>query len=96
MFHAERVALQGIFELDCAEEMYLAVMDSKIPEGVAAGMRLLLTHMHSWTHQMLAAMTVDRMDVKLPWRSVLPINNHRARWAFRLTQRRSMCTGLRG
>ncbi len=44
--------------------MYLAVMDSKNPEGVAAGMRLLLTHMHSWSHQMLAAMTVDPMDAE--------------------------------
>lgn len=25
-------------------------------------MRLLLFHMHSWSHQMLAAMTEDRMD----------------------------------
>ena len=64
MLHAERVALQGIFELDCAEEVYLSVMDSKNPEAVAAGMRLLLTHMHSWSHQMLAAMTVDRMDAE--------------------------------
>lgn len=64
MLHAERVALQGIFELDCAEEVYLAVMDSKDPEAVAAEMRLLLTHMHSWSHQMLAAMTVDRMDAE--------------------------------
>ena len=62
MLHAESVALQGIFELDCAEEVYLSVMDSKKPEAVAAGMRLLLTHMHSWSHQMLAAMTVDRID----------------------------------
>lgn len=62
MLHAERVALQGIFELHCAEEVYLAVMDSKNPEAVAAGMRLLLTHMHSWSHQMLAGMTLDRMD----------------------------------
>ena len=64
MIHAERVALQGVFELDCAEEVYLAVMDSKNPEAVAAGMRLLLTHMHSWSHQMLAAMAVDRMDAE--------------------------------
>ena len=64
MIHAERVAMQGIYELDCAEEVYLAVMDSKNPEAVAAGMRLLLTHMHSWSHQMLAAMTVDRMDAE--------------------------------
>lgn len=64
MLHAERVALQGMFELDCAEEVYLAVMDSKNPEAVAAGMRLLLTHMHSWSHQMLAGMTVDRMDAE--------------------------------
>ena len=64
MLHSERVALQGMFELDCAEDVYLAVMDSKNPEAVAAGMRLLLTHMHSWSHQMLAAMTVDRMDAE--------------------------------
>jgi hypothetical protein len=51
-----------MFELDCAEDVYLAVMDSKDPKAVAAGMRLLLTHMHSWSHQMLAAMTVDRID----------------------------------
>ena len=50
MLHAERVALQGIFELDCAEMAYLSVMDSKNPAAVAAGMRLLLTHMHSWSH----------------------------------------------
>ena len=34
----------------------------KNPEAVAAEMRLLLIHMHSWSHQMLAAMTVGRMD----------------------------------
>ena len=62
--YAERVALQGIFELDCAEEIFLAVMESKNPEATASGMRLLLTHMHSWSHQMLAAMTVDRMDAE--------------------------------
>ena len=64
MLHAERVALQGIFELDCAEVVYLSVMDSKNPEAVAAGMRLLLTNMHSWSQQMLAAMSVDRMDAE--------------------------------
>ena len=64
MIHAERVALQGVFELDCAEEVYLAVMDSRDPEAVAAGMRLLLTHIHSWSHQMLAGMTVDLMDAR--------------------------------
>ena len=62
MIHAECVALQGVFELDCAEEIYLAVMDSKKLEAVAAGMSFILTHMHSWSHQMLVAMTVDRMD----------------------------------
>ena len=64
MLHAERVALQGIFELDCAEEVYLSVMDSKNPEAVAAGMHLLLTHMHSLSHQMMVAMTADRMDAE--------------------------------
>ena len=64
MLHAERVALQCILELHCAEEVYLAVMDSRDPEAVAAGMRLLGCHMHSWSHQMLAAMTVDRMDAE--------------------------------
>ena len=64
MLHAERVALQGIFELDCAEEIILAVIESKNPEAVAAGMRLLGCHMHSWSYQMLAAMTVDRMDAE--------------------------------
>ena len=64
MLHAERVALQCIFELDCAEEVYLAVMDSKNPEVVAAGMRLLLTHMHSWSHQMLAGMLLNRLDAE--------------------------------
>ena len=64
MLHAERVALQGIFELDCAEEVYLSVMDSKNPEAVAAGMRLLLTHMHSWSHQMLAGMLLNRLDAE--------------------------------
>ena len=44
--------------------VYLAVMDIKNPEAVAAGMRLLLTQMHLWSHQMLAAMTVDRMDAE--------------------------------
>ena len=64
MLHAERVALQGIFELDCAEEVYLAVMDSKNPEAVAAGMRLLGCHMHSWGHQMMSAMVLDRLDAE--------------------------------
>ena len=64
MLHAECVALQGIFELDCAEVVYLSVMDSNNPEAVAAGMRLLLTHMHSWRHEMLAALTADRMDAE--------------------------------
>ena len=39
-------------------------MDSKNHEAVAAGMHLLLTHMHSLSHQMLVAMTVDRMDAE--------------------------------
>ena len=47
MIHAQRVALQGIYELDCAEEVYIAVMDSKNHEAVATGMRLMLTHLHS-------------------------------------------------
>ena len=64
MLHSERVALQGMFELDCAEEVYLSVMHSKDPVASAAEMRMLLTHMHSWSHQMLAAMTVDRMDAE--------------------------------
>ena len=56
--------MQGIFELDCAEGVYLVVMDGKNPEAIAAAMRLLLTHMHSWSHQMLAGMTVGRMDAR--------------------------------
>ena len=62
MIHAERVALQGVFELDCAEEVYLAVMDSRDPEAVAAGIRLLGCHMHSWSHSMMSAMVLDRLD----------------------------------
>ena len=62
MIHAQRVALQGIYELDCAEEVYLAVIDTKNPEALARGMHLLLTHMHSWSHQILVGMTLDRMD----------------------------------
>ena len=79
MLHAERVALQGIFELHCAEEVYLAVMDSRDPEAVAAGMRLLGCHMHSWSHQMLVAMALDRLSAEEALGSVLPINNRRPR-----------------
>ena len=39
-------------------------MDSKNPEAVAAGMHLLLTHMHSLSHQMLVAKGLRR-DVLL-------------------------------
>ncbi len=39
-------------------------MDSKNPEAVAAAMRLLLTQMHLWSYQMLAAITVDRMNAE--------------------------------
>ena len=77
MFHTERVALQGIFELDCAEEVYLSVIHSKTPAAPAAGMRLLLTHMHSWSHQVLVAMVLDRLDAEEALESVLPINNRR-------------------
>ena len=77
MLHSERVALQGIFELDCAEEVYLSVMHSKDPVASAADMRLLLTHMHSWSHQVLVAMVLDRLDAEEALESVLPINNRR-------------------
>ena len=39
-------------------------MDSKNPEAVAAGMHLLLTHMHSLSHQKLVAMTADRINAE--------------------------------
>ena len=61
MLHSEPVALQGIFELDCAEEIFLAVMESKNPEAVAAGIRFLGCHMHFWSHSMMSAMVLDRL-----------------------------------
>ncbi len=39
-------------------------MESKDPEAVAAGMRLLGCHMHSWSHQMLAGIVLDRLDAE--------------------------------
>ena len=65
MLHDERVALQGIFELDCAEESFIEVMDSTNPIVVAAGICFLFRQMGSWSHSMLAAgMTLDRMDAE--------------------------------
>ena len=64
MLHDERVALQDIFELDCAEESFIEVMDSKNPIVVAAGICFLFRHMGSWSHSMLAGMTLDRMDAE--------------------------------
>lgn len=64
MLHSERVALQGLFELDCAEELFLSVIASGEPEAAAAGMRLLLCHMHSWSHSFMSGMVLDRLDAE--------------------------------
>ena len=37
MLHAERVALQGIFELDSAEDRFIEVMESKTPQLLLQG-----------------------------------------------------------
>lgn len=64
MSHARTVAIRGIGELDQCEELFFAVIESGEPEAVAAGMRLLLCHLHSWSHSFMCGCALDRLDAE--------------------------------
>ena len=65
MSHTREVAVRGTAELDQFEEAFLGVFAAKDPEAIAVALRAFSCHLHSWSHSMMSAMAIDRMDTEM-------------------------------
>ena len=65
MSYARKVAVRGTAELDQFEEAFLGVFAAKDPEAIAVALRAFSCHLHSWSHSMMSAMAIDRMDTEM-------------------------------
>ena len=65
MSYARKVAVRGTAELDQFKEAFLRVFAAKDPKAIAVALRAFSCHLHSWSHSMMSAMAIDRMDTEM-------------------------------
>ena len=73
MSFSRTVAIRGISELNQFEEAFLGVFAGKDPEAIAVALRAFSCHLHSWSHSMMSALVLNRLDADNAWTNIVQI-----------------------